>query len=84
MIAWSVKSVISDITGLAKSDVRLGHTLAGTYELSEHSRRELAGLLGQTFSDAGDDIPGGILPTETGAAHTVRDLVVLIRRKFGV
>ncbi len=83
-IERAVTTVVAELAVEPEAYVHLDHTLLGTFGFSALNRRGLAGRLQAELAARDLPIPGGVHPGETQAAERVRDLIGLLRGKFGV
>lgn len=79
-----VKLVLSRATGTPPNDVRKDHSLQDTYSFSAQGRQNLAFSLTGQFAKNETPIVPPLAPQETQACVTVRDLMNLIKSRFGV
>lgn len=69
-----VKEILADMSLRGKPKAGLGYTDQGLMAL--------ANILNRGFADAGHPIPPPLMPGETVAAQTVKDLFKTIRDRF--
>ncbi|MFK7875885.1 MAG: hypothetical protein AB8B71_08890 [Paracoccaceae bacterium] len=79
-----VKLVIGRATGTPPANVLKDHILADTHGFSVQGRQTLAFSLTAKFAENETPIVPPLAPQETEACVTVRDVMNLIKNRFGV
>ena len=79
-----VRLVLSDATGASPATIRKAHSLEDRYGFSQQGLQTLAFSLNGRFAGNETPITPPLAPQETQACETVRDLMNLIKTRFGV
>ena len=78
-----LKSILAKLTGRKRKDIRARQNLINDLKFTNEGKSTLNVEINDGFADEGCPITPSLLPNETRGANTVRDLRILISKRFG-